>query len=48
MAGRDIALLGARLVDPARGTESGGGVLVRDGMIAAIGPEITAECRKLR
>ncbi len=36
-----LALLDARLIDPARGREQRGGVLVRDGLIAAVGPAVT-------
>ena len=36
-----IALVNARLVDPARETEVRGGVFVRDGVIAGVGPEVT-------
>lgn len=38
----DLALLDARLIDPAAGTESRGGVLVRDGVIVAVGAGVTA------
>ena len=37
-----ILLVNARLVDPASGTESFGGVLIRDGVIAALGSDVTA------
>jgi dihydroorotase len=37
-----IAFLDARLIDPASGGESRGGVLVRDGVIAALGPSVQA------
>jgi len=37
-----ILLVNARLVDPASGTESYGGVLIRDGVIAALGSDVTA------
>ncbi|MGL4439120.1 MAG: dihydroorotase, partial [Bosea sp. (in: a-proteobacteria)] len=33
-------LINARLIDPATGHESNGGVLIRDGLIAALGPSI--------
>ncbi len=35
-----LALTNARLIDPATGTEAHGSVLVRDGLIVAIGPSI--------
>ena len=35
-----LAFTNARLIDPATGTEAHGGVLVRDGLIAAIGPSV--------
>ena len=38
-----IALVNARLVDPARGTETRGGVFVRDGYIVAVGADVTAQ-----
>ena len=37
------ALVNARLIDPAAGTETRGGVLVVDGLIAEIGPRVTRE-----
>ena len=37
-----LAFVNARLVDPEAGTESFGGVLVRHGVIAALGPAVTA------
>lgn len=37
-----LALVGARLIDPERGTDTTGGVLVRDGVIAAVGADVTA------
>jgi dihydroorotase len=40
---RPIALLGARLIDPAALRESSGGVLVVDGRIAALGPGVTRQ-----
>ncbi len=36
----EIALTNARLIDPASGTDRPGGVLVRDGIIAAVGREV--------
>ena len=38
-----IALINARLVDPAAGSETKGGVLVVDGMIAAVGASVTRD-----
>lgn len=38
-----LALLDAKLVDPANGTECRGGVLVRDGVIAAWGKDVTRD-----
>ncbi len=38
-----LALVNARLIDPAKGTESRGGVLVRDGFIVAVGADVTAQ-----
>lgn len=35
-----LALTNARLIDPAAGTESLGGVLIRDGVIVALGPMV--------
>ncbi|MDX7952176.1 dihydroorotase [Lichenihabitans sp. Uapishka_5] len=37
-----LALVNARLIDPVRQSEAWGGVLVRDGHIAALGPDVTA------
>ncbi|MCU0885752.1 MAG: dihydroorotase [Beijerinckiaceae bacterium] len=37
---RDVAFTHARLIDPATGADAHGGVLVRDGLIAAIGPSV--------
>ena len=37
-----LALVNARLIDPHAGTEAPGGVLVRDGVIAACGAAVTA------
>ncbi len=39
---RPLLLTGARLVDPEAGRESLGGILVREGLIAALGPSVTA------
>ena len=41
-AHQPIALINARLVDPGEGKEFPGGVLARDGVIAALGPQVTA------
>ena len=38
-----LALVNARLVDPAAGTETKGGVLVAGGMIAAVGADVTRD-----
>lgn len=38
-----VALVNARLVDPARGTETRGGVLARDGYVVAVGAEVTGQ-----
>jgi dihydroorotase len=40
--GRATALLNARLIDPATGLDQKGGVLIADGKIADVGPEVTA------
>ena len=40
---RPIALINARLIDPARLREQRGGALVVEGRIAALGPEVTRE-----
>ena len=40
---RPIALVKARLVDPASGRETAGGALVLDGRIAGLGPAVTAD-----
>ena len=40
---RPIALINARLIDPARLREQRGGALVAEGRIAALGPEVTRE-----
>ncbi|HEY2891513.1 MAG TPA: dihydroorotase, partial [Dongiaceae bacterium] len=37
---RPLALLGARLLDPASGREEQGGLLAIDGRIAEIGPSV--------
>ena len=42
-AEQPIALVNARLIDPAAGTQTRGGVLVRDGKIEALGPSITKD-----
>ncbi len=39
---RPLALLGCRLLDPATGTDRLGGLLVRDGRIADLGPHLRA------
>ncbi|WP_194164511.1 dihydroorotase [Microvirga thermotolerans] len=39
---RPILFTNARLVDPASGREGRGGVLVRDGLVADLGPAVTA------
>lgn len=36
----DLALVNARLLDPATGRENHGGVLIRDGRIGALGPSV--------
>jgi dihydroorotase len=38
--GPPIAYVNARLVDPAAGTEMPGGIVVRDGLVAEIGPQL--------
>ena len=43
MSHAPIALINARLVDPAAGSETKGGVLVADGMIAAVGASVTRD-----
>lgn len=40
-ADRPLLLKNARLIDPASDREERGGVLVRDGVIAAVGPQVT-------
>ena len=43
MSAPPIALLNARLVDPERETETRGGLLVMDGVIAGVGPKVTRD-----
>jgi dihydroorotase len=43
MSAAPIALLNARLVDPERETETRGGLLVVDGVIAGVGPAVTRD-----
>ena len=43
MSQAPIALVNARLVDPAAGTETKGGVLVAEGLIAAVGADVTRD-----
>ncbi len=43
MSGQPIALVNARLVDPERETIARGGLLVRDGVIAAVGSAVTRD-----
>ena len=43
MSKAPIALVNARLVDPAAGTETKGGVLVAEGLIAAVGADVTRD-----
>ena len=43
MSQAPIALINARLVDPAAGTETKGGVLVAEGLIAAVGADVTRD-----
>jgi dihydroorotase len=38
-----VALVNARLVDPAKQTETAGGVFARDGFIVAVGRDVTAQ-----
>ncbi|MBX6320573.1 MAG: dihydroorotase [Rhodospirillaceae bacterium] len=40
---RPIAFLGARLLDPASGLDAAGGLLVKDGVIAEVGPQVSGE-----
>jgi len=40
MSNQPILFKNARLIDPASGREERGGVLVRDGVIAAVGPQV--------
>ena len=42
MSQAPIALVNARLVDPAAGTETKGGVIVADGLIAAVGADVVS------
>ena len=42
-ASRPIALVNARLIDPARGADTRGGVFTRDGYIVAVGSDVTAQ-----
>ena len=37
-----VALVNARLVDPARGSQTRGGLLIVDGLIAQVGGDVTA------
>ena len=41
MSGRRVAYLNVRLLDPASGLDAPGGLLVDDGVIADLGPELT-------
>ena len=43
MSASPIALLNARLVDPARETETRGGLIAMDGVIAGLGPAVTRD-----
>ena len=43
MSQAPIALVNARLVDPAAGTETKGGVIVAEGLIAAVGADVTRD-----
>ena len=43
MSARPIALINARLVDPERETETRGGLLARDGVIAGVGSGVTRD-----
>ncbi|HZT18820.1 MAG TPA: dihydroorotase, partial [Dongiaceae bacterium] len=40
---RPLALLGARLIDPASGLDEAGGLLAVDGRIAEVGPQVKGE-----
>ena len=43
MTNRPLALLNARLIDPAAGTETRGGLLIVDGVIAGLGGAVTRD-----
>ncbi len=43
MSAPPIAFLNARLVDPERETETRGGLLAMDGVIAGVGPAVTRD-----
>jgi len=43
MSDRPIAFVNARLIDPERETETRGGLLARDGAVAAVGPAVTCD-----
>jgi dihydroorotase len=43
IAHQPLALVNARLIDPARETETNGGILIADGFIQDLGPKITAD-----
>ena len=43
MTNRPLALLNARLIDPAAGTETRGGLLIVDGAIADLGGAVTRD-----
>src|SRR5271157_4301654 len=43
MSAPPIAFLNARLIDPERGTETLGGLLARDGVIAGVGRDVTRD-----
>ena len=43
MTNRPLALLNARLIDPAAGTETRGGLLILDGVIADLGAAVTRD-----
>ncbi len=43
MSAPPIALINARLVDPERETETRGGLLARDGVIASVGSGVTRD-----
>ena len=42
-ASRPLALLNARLLDPATKRDERGGLLVQDGLIADLGPQVKAQ-----